>query len=96
MNDGMLADRGLRNEPERTLFTLINCNARSLCPKLDSLIDCFNETEAAIGFVTETWMTDTDAADMSEKLEAMAGNKEQTAGYERSNVQGCGGCLGRV
>ena len=39
-------------------FTIINTNARSLCPKISSLIDCFEEVGASLGVVTETWMTD--------------------------------------
>ena len=34
---------------------LINTNARSLCPKLDSLIDCVDELGVDIAIVTETW-----------------------------------------
>ena len=45
------------SEPRNmTMFTIINGNARSLTPKLESFIDCFNEAEASIGVVTETWM----------------------------------------
>ena len=39
-------------------FTIINTNARSLCPKIQSLVDCFEELGAAIGTITETWLTD--------------------------------------
>ena len=34
---------------------IINTNARSLNPKIDSLIECFNELTADIAIVTETW-----------------------------------------
>ena len=37
-------------------LTLINTNARSLYPKLNSLLDCMNEVDAKIAAVTETWM----------------------------------------
>ena len=36
-------------------LTLINTNARSLAPKIDSLIDCFDEMSVDIAVVTETW-----------------------------------------
>ena len=36
----------------------MNTNARSLCPKINSLIDAFNETGAAITTITETWFRD--------------------------------------
>ena len=39
-----------------TNLTIINTNARSLCPKLRSLIDCIGEMEASLAIVTETWM----------------------------------------
>ena len=38
------------------MFTIINGNARSLRPKIESLIDCFNETESTVGIITETWL----------------------------------------
>ena len=37
-------------------LTIINTNARSLCPKIDSLLDCMQEMEAKIAVVMETWM----------------------------------------
>ena len=39
-------------------LTIINTNARSLTPKIDSLIDCFEELQADIAIVTETWLRD--------------------------------------
>ena len=39
-------------------MTLINTNARSLCPKIDSLIDCFQELSVDIAIITETWLKD--------------------------------------
>ena len=35
---------------------IINTNARSLCPKIDSLVDCFEELNGTVGIVTETWL----------------------------------------
>lgn len=37
---------------------IINTNARSLCPKIDSLVDCFEELNGTVGIVTETWLAD--------------------------------------
>ena len=36
-------------------LTVINTNARSLCPKIESLISCMDELESAFAIVTETW-----------------------------------------
>ena len=35
---------------------IINTNVRSLCPKVNSLLDCFNELRVGVGIVTETWL----------------------------------------
>ena len=40
--------------------TVINANARSLAPKMESLADCMSEIEASIAIVTETWIQDQD------------------------------------
>ena len=37
-------------------MTIINTNARSLAPKIDSLIECFSELEVDVAVVTETWL----------------------------------------
>ena len=42
-------------------MTVINTNARSLCPKIGSLIDCFTELAAGVGIISETWLTDGDS-----------------------------------
>ena len=41
--------------PKKNKLTVINTNARSLCPKIESLIDCFEELQVDIAIVTETW-----------------------------------------
>ena len=41
-----------------TKLTIINTNARSLCPKITSLIDCMDELEGTVAVVTETWLAD--------------------------------------
>ena len=40
------------------MFTIINTNAPSLCPKINSLIDCIEEMEASLAVITETWSAD--------------------------------------
>ena len=42
----------------KTTVTIFNTNARSLCPKIESLIDCFTETNTIFGIRTETWLSD--------------------------------------
>ena len=39
-------------------FMFINTNARSLCPKIHSLIETIEEIGAAFALVTETWLSD--------------------------------------
>ena len=39
-------------------LTIINTNARSLCPKIDSLVTCFTELEVDLAVITETWLKD--------------------------------------
>ena len=39
-------------------MTIINTNARSLAPKIDSLIECVNELDVSVAVVTETWLKD--------------------------------------
>ena len=41
-----------------TVFTIINTNARSICPKINSLLDTIEELDAAVAVVTETWLAD--------------------------------------
>ena len=53
-----------------TNFTIINTNARSLCPKMNSLIDCVRETDARLAIVTETWLKD--GPDMEEEVQDLS------------------------
>ena len=69
-----------------TCLSVINTNARSLCPKIDSLIDCMDETDASLAIVTETWLRDGDKLEQDIKdlsLEAGLGmlckNRQPTA-----------------
>ena len=48
MDDSLLdesddSDVEVINKPLATPINVVNTNARSLCPKIDSLIDCFEE-----------------------------------------------------
>lgn len=69
MDDSVLDEIEESEESERveqgrdlgTQITILNTNARSLCPKIESLIDCFDEMKATIGVVTETWLSDGDS-----------------------------------
>ena len=49
-------NKSLSNTPPPV--TIINTNARSLCPKIDSLIDCLEEMNSSVGIITETWLAD--------------------------------------
>lgn len=64
-----MLDKGFLNNPDTgltacenkkdklcTQLTLLNTNARSLTPKIDSLLDCMNEVDASVVTVTETWL----------------------------------------
>lgn len=39
-----------------THFRVINTNARSIGPKKQALVDCFDEHNLDIGIITETWL----------------------------------------
>ena len=39
-------------------INILNTNARSLCPKIHSLIDMYDELDLTFGVVTETWLAD--------------------------------------
>ena len=49
------------NDKNIVPLTIINTNARSLCPKISSLIDCFTDLRASVGIITETWFSDGEA-----------------------------------
>ena len=52
---------------KRERLTILNTKARSLVPKIDSLIDNFNQLACTLGIVTETWLAD--GGDLENKLE---------------------------
>ena len=41
---------------KKDCFTIINTNARSLSPKIDSFIQCYEELNVDIAVITETWL----------------------------------------
>ena len=47
-----------KEKKQYTNFTCINTNSRSLCPKINSLIDTIDELDASMAVVTETWLMD--------------------------------------
>ena len=51
------------NKTDGTAINIINTNARSLCPKIESLIDCCEELDVTLGIVTETWLADGESLD---------------------------------
>ena len=44
-------------------INFMNTNARSLCPKIQSLIDSFSELQLTFATITETWLADGDGLD---------------------------------
>ena len=56
-------DSSFKNHDATTTFNIIYANARSLCPKIHSLIDCFNELDADVAIITETWLTSSPTLD---------------------------------
>lgn len=42
----------------KTEINLVNTNARSLKPKINSFIDCYKELDLTFGIITETWLAD--------------------------------------
>ena len=53
-NDANLEENNLRENK----FVILNTNARSITPKINSFIDTFRELEASIAIITETWLAD--------------------------------------
>ena len=48
----------MKEKKEYIDFTFINTNARSVCPKINSLIDNIEELDTALTVATETWLAD--------------------------------------
>ena len=46
------------NSINKDVLTFLNTNARSLCPKFESMLDNFKELDCCFGVVTETWLKD--------------------------------------
>ena len=53
-----VVNRNQNKNEQYTVFTMINTNARSLCPKINSLIDSIDELDASMAIITETWLAD--------------------------------------
>ena len=49
-------DESAESLEKRNILSIMNTNARSLCPKMNSLIECFEELSVDIAVVTETWL----------------------------------------
>ena len=74
---------------KKNTLTFINTNARSLCPKIDSLIDCFEELGVDVAVVTETWLKDGPALEQDlQDLELGAGIKALTLNRPPNPVTG--------
>ena len=54
-NAARIIDSGTR---KKKIMTLINTNACSLTPKIESLVDCFEELDVDMAVVKETWLWD--------------------------------------
>lgn len=50
------------------ILNFINANARSSGPKLDSLVDCFDDMDKTLSVLTETWFQE-DSTALANKLE---------------------------
>ena len=68
----MNVSNDVTNKLEKVTF--LNTNARSLNPKILSLVNNFNELECTFAVVTETWLKD------SEKLKSDCQNLKDGAG----------------
>ena len=58
-------DKSLRSEPKnnnkntkKVRLSVLLANARSLAPKIDSLLDYFRELDLDLGIITESWLKD--------------------------------------
>ena len=68
-----------------TKINLLNTNARSIKPKLNSLLDCFNEFEADFAVLTETWLKDSAVEPLVEELSGGSGLGILTRNREATN-----------
>ena len=83
--------KGPRNN--LTSICLINTNARSIRPKKESLLDCFKGLEVDVAVLTETWLGDERAKELSEDLSAGSGLSLETL---NRNPNDKGVCYGGV
>ena len=61
----MNIDKSGQNLDKKNSLTFKNTNSRLLCPKIESLIDCYEELEVDVGIITETWFKDGPELDQS-------------------------------
>ena len=62
-DDNTIVSEREKNKQKNTHICILNTNARSLCPKIESWLDCFEEMDGTIGIITETWLSDGDTLD---------------------------------
>ena len=53
-----LSDSDVEEKKDGFNMTIINTNVRSICPKIDSVVETFEELDAVFGIFTETWLSD--------------------------------------
>ena len=56
-----------REENKVFKLTILNTNIRPICPKINSVVEAFEELEAGFGVFTETWLSD--GSDLEKKLD---------------------------
>ena len=67
-------------------LNIINTNARSLCPKMGSLVDCMSDSDSIIGIVSETWLSDgTELVEDIDHLSLATGVRLLCKNRERNN-----------
>ena len=54
-------------------MNIINTNARSLKPKITSLLECLNETDTDVAIITESWLRDSELEDLRVDLSCGSG-----------------------
>ena len=79
IDDG--SDEGCESEKKNAGFnvTLINTNIMSICPKVNSLVECLDEVDAAFGVITETWLSDGEG--LQEKMDDLSAGSGAWANY---------------
>ena len=68
-----MCDKSPNGPLNLTRLNLINANARSLRPKMDSLVDNFTEMDVDIAVLTETWLRDSQEEELRRDLSLGSG-----------------------